>query len=89
MRSAEAAPGSGTLHAPAEHAPPAGRHEHRARLPHEPDAERAALEHQAGPRVQLARVVADEVAEQPERALLGRVRPPRGLGRTTFAPRRA
>ena len=64
--------------------------EQRARLPDEPDAERAALQHEAGPRVQLARLVADEVAEQPERGALG-ARPARGcgFGRTTFAPRLA
>ena len=38
-------------------------------------------------RVQLARVVADEVAEQPERRALGGLAAPRGRGRTTFAPR--
>ena len=77
MRSAGGQPGLGHLDAPAEHAPPAGRHEHRAGLADEPDAERAALRHQAGLRVQLARVVADEVAEQAERALLGPVLGPR------------
>ena len=46
----------------------AGRaHEQRARLADDPDAERAALDHEPGAGVQLARVVADEVAEQPER----------------------
>ena len=63
--------GPSTLHAPAVHAPAARAHEQRARLPHEPDAERAALEHEPGARVQLARLVADEVAEQPERGRSG------------------
>ena len=58
----------GHAHAPAVHAPPA--HEQRARLPHEPHAERAALHHEPRARVQLARVVADEVAEQAERGRL-------------------
>ena len=70
MRSAEAGRAS-ARDAPAVHAPPAGRDQQRAGLAHQPDAERAALQHQAGPRVQLARLVADEVAEQPERAALG------------------
>ena len=63
-------------------------HEHRARLADEPDAERAALEHEPGPRVQLARVVADEVAEQPERAS-ARARRSRArlAAARTFAPR--
>ena len=48
------------VHAPAVHA--AAAHEQRAGLPHDPDAERAALEHEAGAGVQLARLVADQVA---------------------------
>ena len=46
-----------------------------------------ALEHEPGPRVQLARVVADEVAEQAERGALGRAVARGAFGRTTFAPR--
>ena len=68
-----AAPGSGTCTHQQNTRRPPGAHEHRARLADEPDAERAALRHQPGPRVQLARVVADEVAEQAERHPLGRV----------------
>ena len=67
MRSADGSVGSSDAHAPAVHAPAAGPDEQRARLADDPDAERAALEHEPGARVQLARVVADEVAEQPER----------------------
>ena len=82
-------PGLGDLHAPAEHPPPAGRHEQGAGLADQPDAERAALAAQPGPRVQLARVVADEVAEQAERDPLGRGVGRAACGRTTLAPRRA
>ena len=81
--------GSVRAHAPAVHAPPAAAHEQRAGLPHEPDAERAALHHQPGARVQLARLVADEVAEQPERGRLRRVPRRARFGLTTFAPRLA
>ena len=73
MRSLGRQTGVRRSHAPAVHAPPA--HEQRAGLPHEPDAERAALEHEPRARVQLARVVADEVAEQAERGRLRRRRP--------------
>ena len=59
-------------HAPADDAAAAG-HQQRAGLPDQPDAEPAALEHEAGAGVQRAGVVADEVAEQPERRPLGRV----------------
>jgi hypothetical protein len=55
------------LHAPAVDAPPAGAHEQGAGLPDEPRAERAALEGEPGARVQLARVVGQQVAEQAER----------------------
>ena len=58
------------VHAPAVHAAAARAHEQRAGLADQPDAERAALEHQAGAGVQLARLVADEVAEQPDRGPL-------------------
>ena len=68
MRSEDGSVGVRHPHAPAVHAPPAD--EQRARLPHEPDAERAALHHQARARVQLARLVADQVAEQAERGRL-------------------
>ena len=72
-------------HAPAVHAPPA--HEQRARLPHEPDAERAALEHEPRARVQLARLVPDQVAEQARARSPRRPRRARARGLTTFAPR--
>ena len=76
MRSADGSAGS-DADAPAVHAAPAGAHEQRARLADQPDAEAAALHHEAGARVQVARVVADEVAEQPER------------GASAASPRRA
>ena len=44
--------------------------EQRARLADEPRPEPAGLEHEAGARVQVARVVVDEVAEQAERGAL-------------------
>ena len=62
------------LHAPAVDPPPAGAHEQRARLPDEPDAERAALQREPRAGVQLARVVAEQVAEQAERRALRRRR---------------
>ena len=87
MRSRRRQVGFGHPHAPAVHA--AAAHEQRARLPHEPHAERPALHHQPRARVQLARVVADEVAQQPERGRLGGRARARACGLTTFAPRLA
>ena len=58
-------------HAPAVDPPAAGADEERSLLADEPRAEPAALEHQPGRGEQLALVVADEVAEQPERDDLG------------------
>ena len=65
------------------------RDQQRTRLPHEPHAERAAFHHQSRARVQLARPVADEIAEQAERGPLGASRPRARFGLTTFAPRLA
>ena len=70
MRSAEGSAAVLGVDAPAVDAAAAGPHEQRAGLADEPDAERAALEHEAGARVQVARLVADEVAEQAERGAL-------------------
>ena len=54
------------VHAEAVHAPAARAHEQRAGLPHQPGAEAPALGHEAGAGVQLARLVADQVAQQPD-----------------------
>ena len=91
MRSAEGSVRSSDVHAPAVDAAAAGPHEHGAGLADQPDAERAALEHEAGARVQVARLVADEVAEQAERrALRPAVRArPRGAARSRRAWRTA
>ena len=75
------------LHAPAVGPAPAGPDQQRARLSHQPDAEGAALEHEPGAGVQLARLVADEVAEQAERGRAPARRPSARRGRTTSAPR--
>ena len=81
--------GVGHAHAPAVHAPAAAADEQRAglaRRARRPSRPRSSTSPVA--RVQLARVVADEVAEQPERRAPRR-RPARRVrrGRTTFAPR--
>ena len=69
--------------------PPAAVQQDGAGLADEPDAEPAGLEHEPGAGVQLARLVADEVAEQAdERARTRRRRRRRRRGgRSTFAPR--
>ena len=75
-------------HAEAVHAPAAGAHEQRARLAHEPDAERAALEHEPG----AARAARARRGRRGRRAARARsARRPRGArrGRTTLAPRLA
>ncbi len=71
----------GHAHAVALHAPPTGADEQGAGRPHHPHAERGALDHQPGPRDQRPRLVADEVAEQAQRALLG------GVARTRSSSR--
>ena len=43
---------------------PPGRTSSAPRLPHQPDAEPAALEREAGVALELARLVAEQVAEQ-------------------------
>ena len=75
--------------AEAVHAPAARRHEQRARLAHEPDAELAALEREAGAALELALVVAEQVAEEAlgDRLAAPALRAP--FGRTTLAPRKA
>ena len=55
--------------------------------PTQPGPEPPALQDQPGPGVQLARVVADQVAEQPERRALGARR--RGAPRGAWAARRS
>ena len=64
MRSEGGSSGSVTRDAEAVHAPAAGADEQRAGLAHQPDPELAALERQAGVALQLALVVAEQVAEQ-------------------------
>ena len=59
-------------HAEAVHPPAAGRDEQRAALADQPDAERAALEREAGVALELALVVAEQVAEQALRDRLAR-----------------
>ena len=61
------------LDAVAVDAPAAAGQQHRAGLADDPGAEPARLEHEPGAGVQLARLVADEVAEQADGALLGSV----------------
>ena len=58
--------------AEAVHAPAPGRHEQRAALAEQPDAELAALEGEPGLALELALVVAEQVAEQPLRHGLSR-----------------
>ena len=56
--------GVGGGHAEAVHAPAARHDEQRAALADEPDAERGALERQAGLALELALLVAEQVAEE-------------------------
>jgi len=63
--------GLGCLDAVAVHPAAARPDEHRARLRDQPDAELAALEHEACASVQRTSIVADQVAEQTERNALG------------------
>ena len=83
-RSPEGSAGSGTLTQQQNTRRPPGRTSTAPASPTQPHAERAALGHQARPRVQLARVVADQVAEQPEPT---RARPPRSAARLRPAAR--
>ena len=76
------------LHAPAADAPPARATSSAPGSADQPRAQPAALEREAGARVQLARLVAEQVAEQAERRRSG-PSAARGRGRMTFAPRRA
>ena len=79
--------GIADLHAEAVHHPTARADEEGARLPHQPGPQRATLGDEARRRVDLARPVADQVAEQPQRGALRRLVPPARRGRTTLAPR--
>lgn len=66
------------IHAVAVHAPSSGADEQRARFPHQPCAEPPGLEHEPAASVQLAGPTVDEVAEQPERHVLGSASLPPG-----------
>ena len=88
----------GDPHAPRVDPPPPRAHEEDALLADQPDAEASALEHQPRLGDQLARLVADQVAEQPERDALRLGVTRRGarsalrslpIGTTERAPRRA
>ena len=88
MRSPPGRSGSSTPHAVADaRAARRGRTSSAPASPDEPHAQPPALEHQPGARVQVARVVADEVPEQPDRSALGAGRRAAACGRTTLAPR--
>ena len=89
MRSAEGSPRSSTCTHQQSHAAAAGRTSSAPGLPHEPDAERAALGHEAGACVQLARIVADQVAEQAERGRAPARRRRADAAGRTVAPRLA
>ena len=87
IRSEGGSSGSVVAHAEAVHAAAAVGHEQRARLAHEPDAEPAALERQPGRALELALLVAEQVAEQALRHRLGALVARAPFGRSTFAPR--
>ena len=72
----------GDAHAVALHAPAAGPHQERAGRSDQPRPERAALKRQSGAGAQLARLVTEEISQQPERA------PLRGVADRGIASRR-
>ena len=65
--------GLGRADAVAVHAPATRRYEQGARLSHQPDAEVAALEREPGPALELALLVAEQVAEETLRRRLRRI----------------
>ena len=76
-------------HAEAMHPMSARANEDRPLLTDQPGAEPAALKRKAGLAEQLARVVADQIAEQSQRGALRLRSPAPSIGFTPRAPRRA
>ena len=87
MRSADGSSGSVDAHAEAVHPAPARRTSSAPASPTSHVPSRPGSSTSPVARVQLARVVVDEVAEQAERGALRPASAAPARGRTTFAPR--